>query len=521
MNVHSFGIVACLLVGASSSVHAQVGAQLIAGGLSDPTHVTQPPGESNRLFICEKAGLIKIVKDGVLLPTPFLDLTAIVDDFAEGGMLSLAFAPDYQTSGFFYVAYVSVFPNPALVVEEFNVSFASPDIAIPFATRQVLYELYVALGGHFGGCIQFGPDGMLYVSVGDTGDPTLPQDRLSNHGKILRFDPSLPAPMIPPDNPFVGVPDTNDTIFDIGLRNPWRFSFDRDTGDMWIADVGFVTFEEINFIPAADLGRNNYGWPCHEAILCTGSAECMCNVTSLTFPIEQYSHTTPINTAIIGGFVYRGTAIPSLQGRYIHADYVGSDIRSIVISGGMATDKTSHAIELCGTAGYSLITSFGQDNAGELYFTSPGAEAGDGQLLKLIPVGGQNYCTSEPNSFSAGATMSMSGSASFTANNLVIEANDVPNEFGIFFFGDTPIAANFFDGKLCIAVGLGSGLWRLLPPTVGSGNINSSAIDYAVHPASLITACSTWNFQYWFRDPAGPGGTGANLTDGLRVTFTP
>jgi len=355
-----------------------IAAQLVAGGFSSPVYVTQAPGDNTRLFVVEQAGLIKIrnLTTNTTLATPFLDLSASITIGGERGLLGLAFSPNYATNGFFYVYYTNLAGDST--VARFTVS-GDPNVAN--AASQVILKTVAQTSGetnHKAGCIQFGKDGMLYVGVGDGGGALDQHGATGNGqntgvllGKILRLDVNSPGTAyVPANNPFVGAGNPLDEIWAIGMRNPWRFSFDRLTGDLYIGDVGQDTQEEIDFEPAGFAGGRNYGWRCMEGTSCTGQSGCTCNDPSLTLPIFTYTHASLPAGAVseTGGYVYRGCAIPSLHGRYFFGDYGQNFIKSFkYTTGGGVVDLQDHTTAL---GNITAPVSFGQDNAGELYIVS-------------------------------------------------------------------------------------------------------------------------------------------------------
>jgi glucose/arabinose dehydrogenase len=335
----------------------------IASGLSFPLYLTAPAGDLSRLFIVEKTGGIRIVKDGTLLPTPFLDISGQVSGGMEQGLLGLAFPPDYASTGRFVVHYTDAAGNTRLSV--FQVS-ANPDIANA-SSEQVILTADQPFANHNGGQIAFGPDGFLYMGLGDGGGSDDPggrgQDLSELLGSILRVDvQSGTSYTVPADNPFVGQqPAIRPEVWSYGLRNPWRFSFDRANGDLYIADVGQDVLEEIDVAPAAAGGGKgvNYGWSIMEGGQCLGGGQC--DQTGLTPPTGQYSHTE--GCSVIGGYVYRGSALPALQGVYFFGDFCQRWVRSFRYTGGTATELTEWpALRTTGS-----LTSFGEDAAGELY----------------------------------------------------------------------------------------------------------------------------------------------------------
>jgi len=349
-----------------------LGLQEIASGLDFPTYLTSPVGDG-RLFILERAGAIRIVKDGALLAAPFLDVTPQVSSTGgEQGLLGLAFFPDYATTGRFVIHYTDRSGNSR--VSLFRVS-ADPDRADP-ASESVVLDVSRPGTAHNGGQVLFGPDGMLYIGLGD-GD-----DRDGGRGQslsellasILRIDVVSGSPYtIPDDNPFVATPGARPEIWSYGLRNPWRFSFDRATGDLYIGDVGESRFEEVNYTSSAEgAGRGvNYGWSEMEGLHCFHQSQC--DQAGLTLPTVEYSH--PDGCSVVGGYVYRGAAIPGLQGTYFYSDFCGGWVRGLRIVGGVAGEETDWPELRPG----GLVTSFGEDAAGELYLLTE-----QGGVFKII-----------------------------------------------------------------------------------------------------------------------------------------
>ena len=347
--------------------------QEIVSGLSSPLYLTAPPGDAARLFIVEKTGVTRIIKDGVLLTDPFLDLSSRVSGGGEQGLLGLAFDPDYATSGRFIVHFTDLAGNTTL--SRFQVS-ANPDVADP-ASELVILAATQPFGNHNGGQVAFGPDGFLYLGLGDGGGGGDPgnrgQDLSDLLGSILRLDVRSTEPYaVPPDNPFVlsGAPE----VWSYGLRNPWRFSFDRATGDLYIADVGERAWEEIDVsTPAEGAGKGaNYGWNIMEGTHCFLASGC--DQTGLTLPVLEYSHQE--GCSITGGYVYRGSAIPALQGLYFYADLCQRWVRSFRYAGGAATEHT----EWPSLMPTGPVLSFGEDASGELYILDE-----SGRVSKIVP----------------------------------------------------------------------------------------------------------------------------------------
>lgn len=357
----------------------------VASGLSSPVFVTSPAGDLQRLFIVEQPGIIKILKDGVILPDPFLDIAARVSFGGERGLLGLAFHPDYDNNDYFYVNYTNNSGNT--VISRFEVT-GDPDIADP-ASEFILLIISQPFSNHNGGMIAFGSsDGYLYIGMGDGGSGGDPGNRSQNDGlmlgKILRIDVDGGDPYgIPPDNPFVGPGNPLDEIWAKGLRNPWRFAFDRLAGDLYIGDVGQNAWEEIDYQPASSLGGENYGWRFMEGNHCYNPSN-DCDPGGLTYPIHEYSHGgSPFRCSVTGGYVYRGSAIPDLQGRYFFADYCSDQIWSLLYDGDNVTELIDRTAELDPGEGLTIndISSFGEDAAGELYIVDLG-----GEVFKVVPV---------------------------------------------------------------------------------------------------------------------------------------
>jgi glucose/arabinose dehydrogenase len=364
------------------AARAQAAAQLVASGLTQPLFVTAPAGDS-RLFVVERAGRIRIVKDGATLATPFLDIQARISAAGEGGLLGLAFPDDYASSGLLTVYYTDL--NSDSVVARFSVT-ANPDVADPNSGQTLLFIDQPDGGGflnHKGGTIAFGPDGFLWFATGDGGssnDPMeLAQDPESLLGKMLRIDVgpvfapgSLPVGgesyRIPADNPFVGSApgdEPRDEIWALGLRNPYRWSFDRGTGDLWIGDVGQGAIEEVDFEAASDPGGRNYGWDAMEGTACNTNDPAPsppCNDASLTLPVYEYPHASG-DCSIIGGYVYRGD-FGSLNGQYFFGDFCTGRVWSLRPGTLALVDRTS---QLGAAAGVPFtLVGFGEDGLGRL-----------------------------------------------------------------------------------------------------------------------------------------------------------
>lgn len=354
-----FVLTAALIFTLIHTAHSALQLDPIATGIDRPVGIVHANDSSGRLFIVSQAGVIHIF-DGVRLrAAPFLNINNLVSCCGERGLLGLAFHPDYSANGFFYVNYTNLRGNT--VIARYTVS-QNPNAADPLS-RRVILRISQPFANHNGGQLQFGPDGFLYIGTGDGGSRGDPGNRAQSPGsllgKILRIDVDRGNPYeIPADNPFVGRPGARGEIWALGLRNPWRFSFDRRTGQMFIADVGQNTWEEINLQSASSQGGENYGWRIMEGRHCFNPAT-GCVRTGLKRPILEYSHAE--GCSVTGGYRYRGSLIPTLSGTYIYGDFCSG-----VIHGARFVPGSGWTSAILHSSGMR-ITSFGEDQAGELY----------------------------------------------------------------------------------------------------------------------------------------------------------
>lgn len=339
----------------------------VVTGLVRPLYITDAGDGTGRLFVVEQGGKIWVVEDGQKLETPFLDVTALVSPeattpagYTERGLLGLAFHPDYAENGVFFINYTDVSGNTAIV--RYEVFADQPNVANPDSATVIL-TVQQPYANHNGGHLIFGPDGYLYIGMGDGGSQGDPQGNAQNLGsylgKILRIDIDDESGLygIPTDNPFVGRDDALPEIWAYGLRNPWRFNFDRETGDLWIGDVGGSAWEEVDYQPADWPGGANYGWNRMEGMHETGAGSVPADAV---LPVAEYGHDMGIS--ISGGTVYRGEAIPALQGVYLYSDFGSGLIWTVVPTG---SGSFSSQIMLTGTG--LTVSSFGEDEDGELY----------------------------------------------------------------------------------------------------------------------------------------------------------
>ena len=355
----------------------------LVDGLTRPILLTQPPGESERLFVVEKNGYVRIVQNGALLDDPFLDLEEEVSErFDEMGLLGLAFHPDYAQNRRFYVYYSTIDGGQHISrIAEYTALADDPDVA-DVASERVLLEVEQPEDNHNGGHLAFGSDGFLYIALGDGGGGGDQHGDIGNGqnlqtllGKILRIDVdgsgagpngnyAIPAGNLTADG---ALPE----IWSYGWRNPWRYSFDACTGDMYIADVGQSAFEEVDFEPAQTGGRN-YGWRLMEAEECFNpNSGCDAAAQNLTLPVASYGRN--LGQSITGGYVYRGSAIPALRGTYLYADYQSARFFALrMANGAVATPQADITDNLNPDDNLDGISSFGQDTAGNLYVVEYG-----------------------------------------------------------------------------------------------------------------------------------------------------
>ena len=349
----------------------------VAGGLSAPLDLQGAPGDRTRLFVVEQVGRIRILRGGALLPAPFLDIVDRVGSGGERGLLGLAFHPGYAQNGRFFVNYTDR-QGGHTHVAEFRAA-PGTDTADPASERQILFVTQ-PFANHNGGGLAFGNDGMLYIGLGDGGsggDPLGNGQSLATHlGKMLRIDVDRGAPFaVPPDNPFVGNAAALPAIWAYGLRNPWRFAFDRATGDLYIGDVGQNALEEVDVGLASRRGGENYGWSIMEGARCFRPSS-GCPTAGLTLPVLDYGRGD--GCSITGGVVYRGCRMPGYHGTYFYGDYCTGMIRSFRLVNGQALDQRDWTAAL--GRGIANISSFGVDADGEVHIVDH-----DGEVYRVVP----------------------------------------------------------------------------------------------------------------------------------------
>lgn len=345
--------------------------QKMASGFVQPTSIVEPPDGSGRLFVTEQTGTIRIIDHGQVIITPFLDIKSkLTSKDSEQGLLDIAFHPKYASNGLFFITYTNPDGNPMLV--RYHISADNPNIADP-SSAKVLLTIPHPYTNHNGGQLQFGPEGYLYYGMGDGGSGGDPQENGQNKSVLLasmmRLDVDHGDPYaIPPDNPYISDKNARPELWAKGLRNPWRFSFDQQTGDLYIADVGEKLYEEVDFQPANSKGGENYGWNLYESNHSYKGGD----QNGLVFPIAEYEHLTG-GCAIIGGYVYRGKTLPALVGTYIYGDYCRGTMWSL------RRDLTGKWVSQPFMASGLTLTTFGQSSDGELYVADF-----NGTVYKLI-----------------------------------------------------------------------------------------------------------------------------------------
>jgi cysteine-rich repeat protein len=369
--------------GVAPRLGSRLRATLFASGLDRPVHVTAPPLDPGRVFIVEQPGRVRVVENGRLRAEPFLDISEFVACCGEQGLLGLAFHPGFERNGRFFVDYTR--RNGDTVIARFD---TEPGGAHAMgASRRILLIIDQPFGNHNGGQLAFGLDDSLYVGMGDGGGGGDPFENAQNDdsllGKLLRLDVDVDEPpyyAVPADNPRAERGEPLGLIWAKGLRNPWRFSFDRANGDLYIGDVGERRFEEVDVQPGGSPGGENYGWDFFEGASCY-RPDCPPPGETFVGPVVSYGHRE--GCSVTGGFVYRGCALPALHGTYFYGDYCSGFVRSFVLSGGAATAERERTAEIRPAGGRQVenISSFGEDARGELYI----ADVDDGEVFKLVP----------------------------------------------------------------------------------------------------------------------------------------
>ncbi len=369
----TLAFIAALAAGACAGA-LPVKAELVASGASAPVDIAYAGDGSAELFIVEQAGRIRILRGGTLATTPFLDIGSLVAFGGERGLLGLAFHPHYSVNGRFFVDYTRA-GDGATVVASYRVSATDPERADP-ATRSEILVIAQPYENHNGGALRFGPDGFLYIGMGDGGSANDPENRAQNPqallGKLLRLDVDSATPYaIPSDNVYASAGGGRPEIFALGLRNPWRFSFDRVSGDLYIGDVGQGAIEEVDYLPRGRASGDNFGWRFFEGTRCTLLVPCPPGLQSFTWPVLTYDHSQ--GCAVTGGFVYRGRNVPVLYGRYLYGDYCSGRIWAA------ARDRDGQWRTEQIVATTHQIGTFGEDRDGEVYWS----DLRDGSIYRM------------------------------------------------------------------------------------------------------------------------------------------
>lgn len=510
--------VTALIVLCTTGAAAQtpLSTELVADGLSNPLWAGAPLGDRQRIFVAEQnSGRIRIIREGVLLAAPFLDLSGrIKSGFAEG-LLGVAFHPRYASNGQFFVSY-SAAGSGDTVVERYQVSAGNPDLADPGSGLVILGPVSRSHPNHGAGCIEFGPDDHLYVTIGDGGGPSDTHCNAQNGqlllGKLLRLDVDRGG-IAPPDNPFVGNRNFDDRIWAFGLRNPWRFSFDPENGDLYLTDVGTNMEEEIDWVAGSAGGGQNFGWKVMEGRVCFDSSGCdlspVCGASQLVEPVLTYGHAAG-DCSVIGGYVYRGCAIPDLRGTYFFADWCSSRISSLVMQGGVATAVTDRSAELKPPGGldFKNITSFGRDGCGELLI----CDHRDGELFRIVPAApapGIDLGYSLAGSNGVAPELTVCGLLD-SGNRAELTLEDArPDAVAILFASQAPGGRSVRGGTL--VPGLGSTHLATPFPVDGQGRIELEVPGGGGLGEVYI--------QFIVDDPGGPAG--AAFSNALRLTIQP
>ncbi|MEL6427902.1 MAG: PQQ-dependent sugar dehydrogenase [Planctomycetota bacterium] len=496
-----------------------------AGGR--PTGILAAPGVPDQMYVAEKTGRVFVFRNGSIVSTPCLDIRGLVDGEGENGLLGMAFDPDFETNRTFYLSYTlegTAFGDS--VVSRWQMLPGTDDFADP-NSEEILFGPYPQTSfGHKAGDLAIGLDGMLYVGLGDgdAGSSTMSgaaQDLSDPRGSVLRIDPSIPAPYVPADNPYVGTPGADPYIWAPGFRNPYRIDVDPLTGDLYVGDVGGGRWEEVTRLPAGQ-GAINAGWPCTEGPQCVTHPSCSCASPTLTGPLVAKSHNAPDQfCAMIGGVVYRGDDIPGLYGQYIYSDFCSAGVHGIIDPAGAAIPVDYSDVIVNPGTGFQISTpgDIGRGPDGEIYI----AEHYSARIWKIVPkAGAEAYCDSLPNSSGAVATLAVTGSTSLADANMSLEVTDLPpSSFGFFIVSpERGLDPNFSgsDGVLCVGAPIFR--WNDVVSDSGAAGTVTRTTDFTDLPFGVsIAAGETWNFQYWTRD-LNPIPT-SNTSSAVAVTFAP
>ena len=477
---------------ALASAQPLIELQVYLTGFSLPVSIAHAGDE--RLFIVQKGGTIRIIDgNGAALAQPFLNISARVNSAAsERGLLGLAFHPDYANNGYFFVNYTNSAGNSR--ISRFSRSPANPNQGDP-DSELILLEVNQPFSNHNGGCVLFGPDGYLYTSMGDGGSGGDPmntgQTRSNLLGKMLRLDVDGGTPYaIPADNPFVSDNTTRNEIWALGLRNPWRFSFDRLTGDLWIADVGQNAWEEINFQPAGSPGGENYGWRCYEGFAAYNTNGCG-DPAGYTQPVHVYPNNSSVGCSVTGGYVYRGSAFPFLYGKYIYADFCSGRFWSLESDGQGGWVNT----ELLDGANNQFV-AFGEDAEGELYV----AAISQGTIYRV-----RVNCAAQPRPEIAADVNDLSAPEGYAAYQWLLNGQPIDGaEASVYTIAETGVyAVRVVDGNGCTLVSLPLSIAVTSLETLGLQSLKLSPNPFADQFQLELASAEGGNYQIFLRNASG------------------
>ncbi len=527
MDLRSTFVAAAWAVAAAAVAPAQAPrATLVTSLPFRPTAIATAPGVAHQFYVAAKNGRIWVVRGNGYLSTPALDLAWNTNQDGEGGLLGMAFHPDFAQNRKVYLCYTRAGGNGDTVVSEFRMAQGTLDQIDVNTERLLVGPIPQTTLGHKAGDLEFGPDGLLYIALGDgdagsaTGSPVA-QDLSSPLGKVLRIDVDAPAPHVPPTNPFVGTPGADERVYVYGVRNPWRIDIDPNTGALFIGDVGSTLWEELTRVDPGLAGAN-LGWPCREGNECRQHSACLCPSSTLLDPFLALQNGNGTGQcAVIGGLVLRGSNLPRLEGQYVFADFCRGSLWMVEDPYGAATLVDLYA-ELAPTeqAGLRFVSELAQGPDGALLIGTHYSN----QVWRIDPRPGfELYCTATPNSTGGPAILTAAGSASIAAADLRFAVTGLPpGALGLPIVGDRrddKPQVGGTEAHLCVG---GSPVFRWgvhaqnATPT-GAATFSSNLLDLPFGGPPV--AGQTWYFQYWTRDQ-NPTPT-ANLSTAVAVTFSP
>lgn len=501
-----------------------------ADRLDGPTDAAAIPGD-DRIFVTEQKGRVRIIRGGQLRAQPFADLDALFPGHNGLDLVAMTFHPDFDANGFVYLWCGARSPAIGpynMTLGRITVDSVDPDVADP-TTWVELLRVPLDANTHFGGRIAFGSDAMLWIGIGD--GASLPatscsaQDMGQLAGKMIRIDVDAGFPyVVPPDNPFVGVPGVASEIVHSGLRHPWKWSFDGATGDLWIGEIGQYTREEVNFAPAGVFGLN-FGWPAEEGTLCNPIGPCTppippCGDAAYTDPVFEYPHGT--ECAVTGGEVYYGSAVPWLVGWYLCADLCTNQMWRIRRTplGTFEVHEQPVVAESPFAPGWSSV-SFARDGFGELLYLE--FNFGDSMVRRLRGFcGTERICDGAVNAAGTNAGLRWIGPTSLSSNDASIFVTELPAfSPALLFYGPLTDFVAMGNGNLCV----GGALIRAGVAVADGAGTSQLDLDLDAAPFNAapgqIEPGSTWTFQAWYRDVGGPLGAAYNFSSASSVTFCP